>query len=102
MNIIRTMGSLAKRLRTGVYRDPVRDWLVLITISTIALTGIIIWNAWTFDVVASGGVIGAPVTEVPPLFSRSSLDAVHTIFSSRAAEQAKYVTGTYRYADPSQ
>lgn len=102
MNIFHTLGSFLKRLRASIYRDPVRDWLVLITISTITLTGIIVWNAWAFDTVASGGVIGAPVTEAPPLFSRSSLDAVHTIFSSRAAEQTKYVTDTYHYADPSQ
>jgi len=102
MNIFHTIGSTLKRLRAGVHQDPVRDWLVLISVSAIVLATIIVWNAWTFDTVANGGVIGAPVTEAPPLFSRSSLDTIRTIFSSRAAEQDKYVTGTYRYADPSQ
>ena len=96
-----SIGSFFKRLR-GSVRDPVRDWLVLITLSILALVSIIVWNAWAFDTVARGGVIGAPAIGSPPIFSNSSLDVIHTIFVSRAAEEAKYVTGTYRYTDPSQ
>ncbi len=83
-------------------RDPVRDWLTLLTLSIIALAAIIVWNAWTFDTVASGGVIGTPMTTTQPVFNHSSLDAIHTIFASRAAEEEKYVTGAYSFADPSQ
>lgn len=102
MNIFNSISSFFKRLHTGTHQDPVRDWLILIICSLIALAGIIVWNAWAFDTVASGGVIGTPVSGAPPVFSRTSLDTIHTIFASRADEQAKYVTGTYRYADPSQ
>ena len=102
MNIFNSIGSFLKRLRAGVHQDPARDWLILITFSTIALAGIIVWNVWAFDTVAKGGVIGAPVTGTPPIFSRSSLDTIRTIFASRAEEEAKYVTGAYRYVDPSQ
>lgn len=102
MNIFNATRSFLKRLRGDAREDPVRDWLVLITFSTIVLTGIIVWNEWAFDTVASGGVIGTPMTSVPPIFNRSSLDAIRTIFANRAEEEAKYVTGTYRYADPSQ
>lgn len=101
MTMLNFIGSFLKRLRTGAHQDPVRDWLVVITFSIIALAGIIVWNVWTFDTVANGGVIGAPATGAQPIFSRSSLDAIHSIFVSRSAEEAKYVTGTYRYADPS-
>lgn len=102
MNTFNFIGSFLKRLRVGAREDPVRDWLVLVTFSMIAFASIVVWNVWAFDTVASGGVIGAPATGAPPVFSRSSLDAIHTVFANRAEEQAKYVTGVYRYADPSQ
>ncbi|MBU6388431.1 hypothetical protein KGQ72_00935 [Patescibacteria group bacterium] len=90
-----------KRLRSGERHDPVRDWLTIVAFSSIMLAGIIVWNVWAFDTVASGGAIGAPASATAPLFSRASLDAIHTIFTDRADEEAKYVTGVYRYADPS-
>ncbi|HVB20264.1 MAG TPA: hypothetical protein VNF51_03245 [Candidatus Paceibacterota bacterium] len=102
MNIFGTIGFFLKRLRTSALQDPVRDWLVLLTLSSIALAGIIVWNVWMFDTIANGGVIGVPASSAPPLFNSASLDAIHTIFVNRAAEQTKYVTGFYRYVDPSQ
>lgn len=93
--------SITKYLRYGAI-NPVRDWLVLITLSTIALGGIIIWNAWAFGTVAGGGIIGSAATSSPQFFNNASLDAIHTIFDNRAAEEEKYMTGTYRFADPSQ
>lgn len=94
--------SFLKRLRAGELQDPVRDWLTVLTFSGIALAGIIVWNAWAFDTVASGGAIGASSLKSPPIFNHASLDAIHTIFTNRAIEEEKYKTGTYSYADPSQ
>ncbi|HQT82791.1 MAG: hypothetical protein B7W98_00200 [Parcubacteria group bacterium 20-58-5] len=102
MNFSDTISRFLKRLRAGALQDPVRDWLLLLTFSTLALAGIIVWNVWAFDIVANGGVIGPAAASAPPLFNSASLDAIHTVFVNRAAEQAKYVTGVYRYADPSQ
>jgi hypothetical protein len=100
--ILDTTKAYAKRLRAGAYQDPVRDWMVLITFSVIVLAGIIVWNIWAFDTVANGGVIGTTAPKATPGFSRASLDAIHVIFKNRADEEAKYETGVYRYADPSQ
>ena len=94
--------SFIKRLRAGAHQDPVRDWLTLITVSAIVLAGIIVWNVWAFDTVARGGTIGTAPAAAPAVFNRASLDEVQTIFKERAAEEAKYATGAYRYADPSQ
>lgn len=102
MHIFNFVGSFLKRLRTGAHQDPVRDWLALLTVSAIVLAGIIVWNLWAFDTIAGGGTIGSPSDEVTTTLSGPSLDAVHTIFVNRATEHMKYVTGTYRYADPSQ
>lgn len=102
MNIFTTTTSFLKRFRYGTRLNPVRDWLALLTFSAIALAGIIIWNVWAFDTVASGGVIGTSATSTPPIFNQSSLDTIHSIFANRAVEKAKYETGTYRFADPSQ
>lgn len=102
MNMSNVTSSFIQRLRSGASLDPARDWLVLCTLSAIALIGIIVWNVWTFNTIANGGVIGIPATGASSAFSRSSLDTVHTIFATRAAEESKYATGVYRYADPSQ
>jgi len=101
MNIFSTIGSFLKRFRRGMLQDPVRDWLVLLTFSAIVLAGIIVWNIWAFDTVANGGAIGAPAAGAPPVFDRASLDTIHTVFTDRAAEEAKYVTGVYKFTDPS-
>lgn len=102
MNIFNTTISFLKRLRGRVHQDPDRDWFSVLTFSAIVFVSIIVWNIWAFDTVTSGGVIGAPVSQTPPVFNRSSLDAVHEVFINRADEKAKYETGVYRYADPSQ
>jgi len=102
MTISSLIGSLLKRLRYGAYLNPVRDWLILVIFSAIAFAGIVVWNVWAFDTVANGGVIGIAATSSPPLFNRSSLDTINTVFANRAAEEAKYETGIYSFADPSQ
>ena len=102
MNLPHFISSFVQRVRAGAHQDPVRDWLALITLSAIALAGIIVWNVWAFNTVARGGTIGTAPTTAPQVFNRASLDAVQTIFRERAAEEAKYATGAYRYADPSQ
>lgn len=102
MHISDFIGSFLKRLRSGASIDPVRDWIVLLIASTIALAGIIVWNVWAFDTVASGGTIGTPTTRAPVVSERVSLEAVRAVFANRAAEKAKYETGVYSFADPSQ
>ena len=91
-----------KQTSADVHRDPARNWLVIFAVSVIAFIGIVVWNVWTFNTVARGGVIGTPLSEAPPFFDRSSLDTIRSIFVSRAEEEARYVTGTYHYTDPSQ
>ena len=96
------MISFLKRLRFGSNPSPVRDWLIMLTFSILVLAGIVVWNIWTFDTVANGGAIGSPAITTPSLFSRSSIEAIHTVFANRAVEESKYQTGIYQYADPSQ
>ena len=102
MNSSHFFSSIVNRLRYGERLDPTRDWFVLITLTIILFAGVLVWNAWAFDTVASGGVIGGTATVSPPLFSQSSLDTIQTVFANRAAEEAKYQTGAYRFVDPSQ
>ena len=106
MNVSHIIGLITKHFRRRAGHDsvesPMRDWLTLLICGTIALAGIIVWNAWAFDTVANGGTIGSSATSTPAVFDKSSLDAIHNVFVNRAAEEAKYRTGVYRYADPSQ
>jgi hypothetical protein len=94
--------KVMSRLRGAAPRDPSRDWLILLSLAFIILMSLIAWNVWAFDTIASGGVIGPKATSTPAAFNRSSIDTIRTIFEKRAAEEAKYVTGAYRFADPSQ
>ncbi len=102
MNYFDSFGTYLRRMRSGIGFDPVRDWLVLLTTTFILLAGIIVWNAWAFDTVATGGTIGAASVKAPPIFDPATLDTIHTVFANRATEESKYLTGVYRYADPSQ
>ncbi len=94
--------SFLNQLRAFALTDPTRDWIALLTLATIAIIGIVTWNAWVFDTVASGGTLGAAASSTPPSFTQASLDSVRTVFEARAAEEAKYVSGTYKFNDPSQ
>lgn len=101
MNIFSFVGSHMQRLRYGARLDPVRDWMILLVLSLVMLIGIVAWNIWAFNTVAQGGTIGAPAAGAPMVFSRASLDAINAIFTNRAAEETKYATGVYTFADPS-
>ena len=102
MNIFNTAVSSIKRFRSNAFRDPERDWMGMLAIAVTAFVGIVVWNIWTFETAANGGVIGATTTSPTTSINRSSLDAVDAIFSNRSDEEAKYRTGVYRYTDPSQ
>jgi hypothetical protein len=91
-----------QNLRSFSTIDPERDWIVLLILASITLVIIIVWNAYAFDTVAGGGVIGAPTKSSAPVFSQSSLDAIHKVFTDRAAEEEKYASDVYHYSDPSQ
>jgi hypothetical protein len=74
---------------------------VLISISAVALIGIISWHAWAFGAIERGDSPGVSAIEAPTASSRASLDAVTSLFASRALEAQKYREGTYQYSDPS-
>lgn len=83
--------------------SPKRDWRFLLSLSALVLAGIIVWNIWAFDTVASGGTLGtSTTTSTSLLLNQKSFDTITTIFNQRAAEKVKYETGVYRFADPSQ
>ena len=94
--------SLKAQTRGGARKDPTRDWFILLTLALFAFVCIVVWNIWAFDTVARGGTIGTRATSTPAAFNRSSIDAVRAVFEMRAVEEAKYMTGVYRFADPSQ
>ncbi len=96
------LNSFLKRVHIDTELDPVRDWLILLTLGAIALAGIIVWNIWAFDTVAGGGIIGTPSARTGASLTDSSLEEIRTVFLNHATEEAKYETGVYRFTDPSQ
>lgn len=96
------LARILKPFTALAHLDPARDWFTLVMLSVMALISIITWNVWAFDQVANGGTIGSSATTTPSLVNQASIDTVHAIFSQRASEEAKYISGTYQFADPSQ
>ena len=92
---------MAKRLHYGQHLDPARDWILLLAFAGVAFAGILVWNIWTFRIVAQGGTIGAPPAVSPPIVNRSALDTIHSILANRTAEETKYRSGVYTFSDPS-
>ena len=90
-----------KRIKSFSPLDPERDWIMLLIASMIVFVGVIVWNVWAFDTVVNGGTIGSSVASSSPTFNQPSLDAIHSVFESRATEEAKYTSNEYRYSDPS-
>lgn len=89
-------------MRSSASIDPVRDWLLLLTVSGLILIGSIVWNMWAFGTVASGGTIGTVMSRSPTVFDNTSLEPIRTLFEKRATEEEKYTTGVYHFSDPSQ
>ncbi|MFZ1074975.1 MAG: hypothetical protein WAN50_01215 [Minisyncoccia bacterium] len=102
MKIPNSIATFFKRLRGGTQQDPARDWLILIGVSLVVFAGVIVWNVWAFTIVSQGGTIGSSPVPASSAFNRSSLESIQGVFSARATEEQKYVTGVYRYVDPSQ
>jgi type III secretory pathway component EscU len=94
--------TLLQPFRSGVSQNIKRNWLILLTLSTLVLVCIIVWNIWIFSTVVQGGVIGTSEVNTPSLLDSSSINTVEAVFQMRATEHAKYMIGVYSYSDPSQ
>lgn len=99
---LQNINDYIKKLRSATRLDPVRDWIFMLTVSIVILSTIVVWNAWAFDKVTSGGVIGSSATSTTPVFSRDSVNEMNNVFKERGLEYAKYKTGVYHFSDPSQ
>jgi hypothetical protein len=101
MNFDTLFKKILWHLTYGSRLKPTRDWYVLLAVGAVLLLGVVLYNVWVFDKLASGQTLGTQTLTAPSLFNRSSLDAIQKVFADRAAEEAKYLNGTYHFADPS-
>jgi hypothetical protein len=81
--------------------DPVRNWLILLTVAFITFICIVGGNILTFNRIAEGQMFGAPISTKTVPADDLSIEDVETIFSARANEVKKYQTGEYSFTDPS-
>lgn len=102
MNPLSILATFVARFRYGKQLDPARDWIALLTLAALLFAAILVWNAWAFDTVVNGGIIGSAPAKVAPVFNSDSLAAIRALFDRRAEEESKYVAGGYQFADPSQ
>lgn len=95
------LNLLWNKIKPSNRLDPERDWIVLLIVSIIVLTGIVVWNAWAFDTIAKGKILGPTASTTVTTFKQSSFGEIHTIFEERVKEEVNYTSGVYQYIDPS-
>ncbi len=88
-------------LRYGAKLHPTRDWFALLSIISVLFVVVIIWSFSLYRIVEGGGVLGEAPVVTPTTFNTAELDALETLFITRAAEEKKYRTGEYSFIDPS-
>ncbi len=94
--------NLLQVFRGSPYRDPTKDWILLIAVTGIILMVVAVWAAWVFTTVSKSGVIGTPAPLPPRSIDNSALTVIRDVFETRTAEEAKFTNGTYHFSDPSQ
>lgn len=105
MNTKINMGDLVAKLKSVRYGgrlQPLRDWILILSVAAVLLLGSMAWNAWLFIEVANGEILGAASAPTPSVFDHTSVEDVQTLFAKRSDEYQKYLTGAYRFVDPSQ
>lgn len=98
------LSSLTARIHhtEGGGVNPERDWDILLVGSIVLFVLIVGWHVWAFSTVVSDGTLGNAGQSAPPPQHASVLDTIPAFLTQRAAEDANYINGTYRFADPSQ
>ncbi len=96
------LSALFARAGRGAHFNPERDWALLLGTAGFVLALIVAWNVWAFNTVVGGGTLGDASQAPGAPVASTSLEAIPALLAGRAAEDAKYVDGTYRFADPSQ
>lgn len=96
-----TLSRFSLHLSYGARLRARRDWLVALSIAGVMLLVSAFWNYWTFSRVESGETLGQAATATPSGFDKSSLDLIRQVITSRAGEEARYLSGEYRFIDPS-
>jgi len=93
-----------KKIAQVMRPNPELHWGLLLCIAGIAFCGTVAWNVWAFEMVVRGeGMTTESARSAPPEEdSQARLAALRALLEKRAVEEAKYVDGTYSYADPSQ
>lgn len=78
---------------------PVRDWFMLIVLSSILFIGSLAWNTWFF-IRATNGDVAADAGAIEPEVKKNVVESVRALFIERAAEEARY-KNEHRFVDPS-
>ena len=99
-SLISPFTTVFSRLFRGARANPERDWAILLICAALALVAIVGWNVWAFETVVGGGTLGASQKPVTTTTATSALDTLPDLLSARANEDAKYIDGAYRFADP--
>jgi hypothetical protein len=95
------LSTIKTKLTYGAHLRPARDWFLLLWVCAFLLVASVCWNAWLFNQVTNGVVIGNPSQKPAAVFNKASVTTVQNVFTDRAAKEAQYQTGAYNFIDPS-
>ncbi|MBU6321072.1 MAG: hypothetical protein KGI78_03890 [Patescibacteria group bacterium] len=101
MNDLRTQFSAVARRVSGFTPRPERDWRVILSLGALLFAAILAWHLYLFTATL-GSDRASSAGEVAPVATPSALETLPAFLAARTAEEEKYVTGSYQFADPSQ
>lgn len=102
MNLNSLHALFAKYLKAFRYGDrprPLRDWWIIVGISSVLLLGSAGWSYWLFQMTSMEQPVRGVVPQAPAV-KANSLDVVTQVFAARAIERAHYLSD-YHFVDPS-
>ncbi len=96
---LESLTSFLRIFRYGDQLKPVRDWLVLLGITSLLLILSVVWNIWLFVNSENIKAINT-ATLLDQSTASGSIPPVQAVFQERATQETDY-QHTYQFVDPS-
>lgn len=99
MNTLPSLKHIRFALPGNSHVHPVRDWFILLSITTVLLGVSVGWAGWNYTQALRAAEKNTPVG-AKPVFDTQAVEAVRAAFEARSEEAARY-GDEYRFVDPS-
>jgi hypothetical protein len=90
--------KLKDHLEYGEHLRPIRDWLIILGVSSVLFFASLAWNGFVFYRAVQGEAVGGEATA--QIITVDEIKSAQETFIKRSIEEAKY-EGEYHFVDPS-